>query len=124
ETFIHEAKVILWKKSKGKEVAALHQKNFLKINIVYGDVDKDKKVKNKEVLEAMDESDLLIHGSGPSVVGQVNLEAWHLHHNKPFGIFGVTIQEINLELKKLLQKSSFIYARETKSLDVLKKAGV
>jgi len=124
ETFIPGAKIILWKKSKGKEVAALLQKNFPKINIVYGDVDKDKKVKGKEILEAMDESDLLIHGSGPSVVGQVNLEAWHLHHNKPFGIFGVTIQDINSELKKLLEKSSFIYTRETKSLDVLKNAGL
>lgn len=124
ETYIPEAKIILWKKSKGEEVAALLHKNFPKVNIVYGNVNKEKRVENQEVLVAFKQADIMVHGSGPSVVGQVNLEAWQLHNKKPFGIFGVTIQEINPVLKDLLQKASFIYTRETKSLEVLENAGI
>lgn len=124
ETYIPEAKIILWKKSKGEEVAALLHKNFPKVNIVYGNVNKENRVENQEVLVAFKQADIMVHGSGPSVVGQVNLEAWQLHNKKPFGIFGVTIQEINPVLKDLLQKASFIYTRETKSLEVLENAGI
>ncbi len=33
-------------------------------------------------------------------------------HGKPFSIFGVTIQNIDLELESLLKKAAFIYTRE------------
>ena len=125
ETFIPEAKIILWKKSNAtEEVKHLLSINFPKVKVIYGSVDASKNVDNPEVYEAFKESDILVHGSGPLVVGQTNLEAWAKHTDKPFGIFGVTIQEINEKLKELLQKASFIYTRETASIDVLSKAGL
>lgn len=125
ETFIPEAKIILWKKSNAtEEVKHLLSINFPKVKVIYGSVDASKNVDNPEVYEAFKASDILVHGSGPLVVGQTNLEAWAKHTDKPFGIFGVTIQDINEKLKELLQKASFIYTRETASIDVLSKAGL
>ncbi|GAB1452212.1 polysaccharide pyruvyl transferase family protein [Draconibacterium sp.] len=125
ETFLPEAKIILWKKSNAtEEVKILLESNFPKVKVIYGKVDADYNVDNYEVYETFKSSDILIHGSGPSVVGQANLEAWAKHTEKPFGIFGVTIQDIDENLKKLLLKASFIYTRETKSIEVLKENGI
>ena len=66
----------------------------------------------------------MVHGSGPSVVGQSNLEAWVKNTQKPFGIFGTTIQHVSDSLKTLLQKASFLFTRETASLKVLEKEGL
>ncbi len=125
ETFLPEARIILWKKSNAtEEVKFLLENNFPKVKVIYGNVDADFNIDNNEVYETFKSSDILIHGSGPSVVGQENLEAWAKHTEKPFGIFGVTIQTIDEDLKKLLTKASFIFTRETKSIEVLNNSGL
>lgn len=125
ETFLPNSRIILWKKSNATaEVKKLLSDNFPKVRVVYGGVDSKKDVDNPEIYEVFKASDVLVHGSGPSVVGQSNLEAWVKHTQKPFGIFGVTIQSISDDLKALLQKTSFIYTRETASIEVLRKAGI
>ena len=125
ETFLPKAKIILWKKSSSSEIVKqLLSNNFPKIKVIYGGVDSDKNVTSSDVLAAFDEADVMIHGSGPSVVGQSNLEAWVKTARKPFGIFGVTIQSVSNSLKELLQRASFIYTRETKSIEVLREAGI
>jgi polysaccharide pyruvyl transferase WcaK-like protein len=125
ETFLPNARIILWKKSNAtEEVKKLLSSNFPKVKVIYGNVDADKNIDNPEVYEAFRIADILVHGSGPSVVGQANLEAWVKHTEKPFGIFGVTIEKMTNDLKELLQKASFIYTRETASIKVLTKAGL
>lgn len=124
QTFLPDSEIILWKRSESEKVKNLLNANFPEVNIIYGKVDADKNVTNPEVMEAFEKADLMIHGSGPSVVGKDNLEAWVKHTQKPFGIFGTTIQHINEDLKILLQKASFIFTRETKSIAVLKDAGL
>ncbi|CAL1517428.1 polysaccharide pyruvyl transferase family protein [Chitinophaga sp. MM2321] len=124
QTFIPKAKIILWKKSRGEEVAKMLHRDFPKVKIIYGDVDADRNVDNPEVQEAFKTADIMIHGSGPAVVGQNNLEAWVKYSNKPFGIYGTTIQFINDHLKTLLRKASFIYTRETASIKKLQEAGI
>ncbi len=124
ETFIPEANIILWKKSKNEKVEALIAHNFPKVKIIHGDVDEQYNVDSSEVLDAFKTADLMVHGSGPYVVGRSNLEAWAKYSSKPFGIFGTTIASIDNELLSLLRKASFIYTRETKSLDILKEKGL
>ena len=123
-TFLPEYEIVLWKKSKGEKVKELLHKNYPEVKIIYGSVAADSSVENEEVISAMKKADILVHGSGPSVVGQDNLEAWMKYTDKPFGIFGTTIQSISPELKKVLDASSFIYTRETASLKVLKNHGI
>ena len=119
ETFLPKAKVILWKKSKGEEVKKLLNKNFPRVKIIYGNVNADKDADNPEVMEAMKKADLMIHGSGPLLVGADNLACWLKHTNKPFGVFGTTLQNPNEYHQTILKKASFIYTRETQSIDHL-----
>ncbi|MEQ6119135.1 polysaccharide pyruvyl transferase family protein [Reichenbachiella sp. MALMAid0571] len=124
QTFLPKTEIILWKRNKSEKVKTLLNKNFPKVKIIYGNVDKEYNVDSSEVIDAFDAADVMIHGSGPSVVGRTNLEAWVKHSNKPFGVFGTTIQHIDGSLQVLLKKASFIYTRETLSIDVLKKSGI
>ncbi len=125
ETFLPEAKIILWKRSNATEaVKQLLKNNFPDVRIIYGEVDKNGNVSSNDVQEAFNQADILIHGSGPFVVGESNIGAWVKATGKPFGILGVTIQSVSDSLRELLQKASFIYTRETKSIEVLKKEGI
>lgn len=124
QTKFPESKITLWKQSKSEEVETLLKRNFPAVEIIYGNVNQDYKAINPEVEAAMEKADVFIHGSGPYVVASHCLEAWRKKTNKPFGIFGVTIQDISPALKKILQDAAFIFTRETKSIDQLKKAGV
>ena len=124
ETFIPKATIILWKRSRGEEVKKLLNKNFPKVTIIYGGVNQEKDVENPEIMEAFKKADLMIHGSGPSLVGGDNLASWIKHTNKPFGVFGTTLENPSKYHQDILQKASFIYTRETKSIEHLKKAGI
>jgi polysaccharide pyruvyl transferase WcaK-like protein len=124
ETFLPESRIILWKRSYSLEVEELLKRNFPKVRIIHGNVNADSVVDSEDVKAAFAEADLMIHGSGPSVVGKTNLEAWVKSTGKPFGIFGTTIQTIDKSLAELLKKASFIYTRETASLKVLEEAGI
>jgi polysaccharide pyruvyl transferase WcaK-like protein len=124
ETFMPDAKIILWKISNGDEVKKLLNKNFPKVKIIYGGVDYEKNVSNPEIMEAFKAADIMIHGSGPLLVGADNLAAWMKHTTKPFGIFGTTLQSPGEYHVGILKKASFIFTRETLSIDHLKKAGI
>ena len=124
ETFFPDTEIILWKKRRSEEVEKLLNKNFPMLKIVYGEVDRDYDVDNPEVYGAFEKADLLIHGSGPSVVGRTSIEAWIKRTDKPFGVFGTTIQNVNAALEQLLKKASFIFTRETQSMEILKEHGI
>lgn len=125
KTFVPEAELILWKKKvEHTGVEPLILKNYPDVRIIHGQVDDRYRVKEAEILEAFNTADLMIHGSGPGIIGRNNLWAWVKHSNKPFGIFGTTISNVDQDLANLLRKSSFIYTRETKSLTVLEGQGI
>ncbi|GGM90362.1 polysaccharide pyruvyl transferase [Dyadobacter beijingensis] len=124
ETYLPSVQVTLWKRSNGEDVKTMLNQNFPNVKIIYGGVDEQLNVNNPEITEAFKNHDFMLHGSGPSIVGQQNLEAWIKATGKPFGIFGTTIQDINPKLKALLQKASFIYTRETASIKVLNDNGI
>ena len=71
-----DATITLWKRSKSEKVEALLKKNFPNIEILYGNPDKDFTVTDNKILEAINRADVIIHGSGPSVVAAYCLEAW------------------------------------------------
>ncbi len=125
KTFLPEVEIILWEKAPAAEVEEMLHKYYPGMQILKGNIDDNSEVDNPLIYEAFDKSDLMIHGSGPYVVGQPHLEAWVKYtKNKPFGIFGTTIEKMNDKLKELLSKAAFIYTRETASLAVLKESGL
>lgn len=124
ETFMPESKIILWKRSNGEEVKKLLNKNFPNVNIIYGSVNSEKDVENPEIMQAFEEADLMIHGSGPLLVGADNLSSWMKHTTKPFGVFGTTLQNPNEYHTGILKNASFIFTRETISIEHLRKVGI
>jgi len=124
ETFMPESKIILWKRSSGEEVKKLLNKNFPKVQILYGGVNAEKDAENPEIMKAFEDADLLIHGSGPLLVGADNLACWMKHTTKPFGVFGTTLQNPNEYHTSILKKAAFIFTRETISIEHLRKVGI
>ena len=118
------AELVLWKKSLGGQTDDMLRRHFPALRIVNGGVDKDLLPDTDEVKQAFSDADFLIHGSGPSVVAADNLRSWSKQTGKPFGIFGVTIQDVTPALKELLANCQFIFTRETASIEVLKKNGL
>ncbi len=55
---------------------------------------------------------------------QDHIRCWRQQTKKSFGIFGVTIQDVSPALKELLQQATFIFTRETASVEVLRKNGL
>lgn len=124
QTFLPKYNIILWKRRKGDEADAMLRHHFPDIPLIYGNVDADKNVDSAEVRKAFQQADMMLHGSGPAVVGQEHLEAWIEHTDKPYGILGTTIAEMKEGLERVLKQAAFVYTRETDSLQVLKKSGI
>jgi hypothetical protein len=124
QTFMPDTKIILWKRSKGEEVGKLLKKNFPNVDIIYGNVDQDKNVDNPEIINALNKADVMVHGSGPLLVGADNLAFWMKHTKKPFGVFGTTLQSPGEYHQEILREASFIYTRETLSIEHLERVGI
>lgn len=118
------AKIILWKRSKSQMVEDMLHKHYPNLSIVNGKVDKNFVPSTEEVKQAFKSADFFIHGSGPAVLAADYLESWYKQTNKPYGIFGVTIQNVSPSLKNVLKNASFVFTRETASILVLKKEGL
>lgn len=119
-----QAKLILWKKSQSEKVETMLNKYYPDVRIIHGKVDANSVPQSDEVKQAFAEADFFLHGSGPSMVAADFVRAWHVQTKKPFGVFGVTTQEVKPDLAELLRQASFMFTRETASIEVLRKAGV
>ncbi|MCW8802132.1 MAG: polysaccharide pyruvyl transferase family protein [Candidatus Bathyarchaeota archaeon] len=125
ETFLPEAQIVLWKKSGyNKEVAKIYKSYFPEVKVLYGNINEQKEIDNPAIYKAFDESDILVHGSGPLLVAADHLDASTRYCGKPFGIFGVTLQNPSSYHQEILKQAAFIYTRETKSIEHLKKVGI
>ena len=122
ERHVPDANVILWPNEVDRGVEPMLKRRFPKLTILKG-------ADAEDVFAA---TDLMIHGSGPSVVGAAQVEAWRKATGKPYGIFGVTLTlqseaasgAITDSLRSLLNDASFLYTRETASLANVRKAGI
>ena len=125
ETFLPEAKIVLWKKSGyNKEVAEIFNSYFPEVKVLYGNVNSQKEINNPDIYEEFDKCDILVHGSGPLLVAADHIAAWISFTGKPFGVFGVTLQNPSSYHQELLKQAAFIYTRETISIEHLKKVGI
>ncbi|CCH00415.1 hypothetical protein FAES_2406 [Fibrella aestuarina BUZ 2] len=118
-----KARLILWKRSRSEKVETMLHHYYPDVLIIHGNV-VDNVPASEAVKQAFREADFFLHGSGPMVVALDYLEAWHAQTNKPFGLFGVTIQNSYPRLKTLLSQASLIFTRETASIEALRKAGL
>ncbi|MEM9833499.1 MAG: polysaccharide pyruvyl transferase family protein [Bacteroidota bacterium] len=123
--YIPDAQIILWPKSRlDRGVESMLEAAFPQLEIVNGKLNEQSQPDTTELQAAFREADFMLHGSGPSVVGRRGLASWSHTTGKPYGIYGVTIQDINGDLAELLKGASFVYTRETHSLKNIAEQGL
>jgi polysaccharide pyruvyl transferase WcaK-like protein len=75
---------------------------------------------------ALDWCDLLLHGSGPSLVASKDVAAFVKHTGKPFGVYGITHGSFQSGTndKDLLNQAKFVFFRDSPSLQLAQSEGV
>lgn len=121
EKQLPDVEVILWPHDVANGVKEILQKRFPKVWIVQEEAD---------VKAAFKKAGLLLHGSGPSMVGRADLKKWRDETGKPYGIYGITFpgiyaakgapikpQAIDVEL---MNGAAFAFFRDSVSLQFAK----
>lgn len=127
EEHLPGVKVVVWAMKLDERVTAMLKKRFPKVEILQGSL-AGKSDKDEALRQAISNCDLYIRNSG---MGQ-DISFMQFCHKvgKPYGLFGQSYFASMVEGKgaeeriALLNGASFIYTRETKTLDILKKGGV
>jgi len=120
--------VILWANELDRGVDRLLRRRFPSLRVVRNAPrwhNPQPRQDDPTLETAMQEADLLLHGSGAGVqVGDLTL--WSRHTGKPYGLFGVTLgcplgstnpePVFGAHTKQILNNAGFIFTRETTSL--------
>jgi polysaccharide pyruvyl transferase WcaK-like protein len=117
-----EANVVLWPGRLDRGGEPMLRRRFPQLRIIGEQVVGDPRDDDPTLDEAIAGSDLLIHGSGPSIVGASAIRKWRAATDRPFGLFGVTISSLDDAARDLLSAASFVFTRETNSLDLIRDA--
>jgi polysaccharide pyruvyl transferase WcaK-like protein len=113
-----ELELTLWPCEVGHGVKEMLMREFPQVKIIEGNAE------SPAIKQAFAEHDFMLHGSGPSVVCAGDLQKWQKNTGKPYGIFGVTIERLDAELKDLLDHADFIYCRDTVSVNFIRNSGI
>ncbi|MDM8176692.1 MULTISPECIES: polysaccharide pyruvyl transferase family protein [Olivibacter] len=125
EKHLPDVEVRLWPMSINNGVEPMLRKRFPHVKIVQGEAD---------LARAWQESDFLLHGSGPSLVAAKDIARWKEETSKPYGIYGITFpgfygpptsgQEAALAKNiELLTTAQFCYFRDSTSLHFAQEHG-
>lgn len=114
QEYLPAAEITLWPGSIDNGVEEMLRRNFPKLKIVQGEGNK----------QAIADCDFLLHGSGPSLVAQKDVAKWRKAAGKPYGIYGITVGQIDEEAKDILNNACFVFFRDSVSLNFAKEQGV
>ncbi len=115
--------VTLWPSHLDNGVEALLRRRFPQLQIA---ADK------AAVESAFDECDMLLHGSGPSLVAEKDVRRWHETTRKPFGVYGITFSGNASPVAaagsimptiELFNASRFVFFRDSASLALARESG-
>lgn len=127
EQHLPDARVILWAMKLDERVSAMLRARFPKVEILQGSLT-GKTERDEKLREAIGRADLFIRNSG---MGQdTSFMEYCRKIGKPYGLYGqsyfLSMVEGKgaAERKEILNGAAFIYCRETKTLDILRNAGV
>jgi polysaccharide pyruvyl transferase WcaK-like protein len=115
EEYLPQTQVTLWPSQLSDAVEQMLRERFPKLRVAHN---------QEEQQQALQNCDLILHGSGPSTLRAHELESWRAS-GKPYGIGGVTLRDEEIEEKHaLLTDAKFVFCRDTLSLQALKESGV
>jgi polysaccharide pyruvyl transferase WcaK-like protein len=119
EKYMPDVEVRLWAGDVGNGVKELLLKRFPKLEIFTSS-------NTDSVRRAFNECDFLLHGSGPYLVAEKDVEKWKNETGKPYGIYGITYNESNASANTnyLLSNAQFIFFRDSYSVNYAKSLGV
>jgi polysaccharide pyruvyl transferase WcaK-like protein len=127
EQHLPNVRVVLWASKVDERVTAMLKTRFPKVEIIQGSL-AGKTEKDETLRKAILAADLYIRNSG---MGQdTAFMEFCKKVGKPYGLYGQSYFTNMVEgkgaeeRKALLNGASFIYCRETKTLDILKAAGI
>jgi polysaccharide pyruvyl transferase WcaK-like protein len=127
EEHLPDAQVTLWAMKLDERVTAMLQARFPRVRILQGKLD-GKTERDEALRQAILESDLFIRNSG---MGQdLSYMQFCRKHGKKYGLFGQSFFPTMVsgpgaaERIALLNGAEFVYTRETKTLGILRAAGV
>ncbi|MEW4569213.1 polysaccharide pyruvyl transferase family protein [Tautonia sp. JC769] len=120
-----EAEVILWpSRPLDRGVEPMLRARFPGLRLIREQQVGEPRDDDPTLDEAIAAADLLLHGSGPSIVGASSIRRWRAATDKPFGLFGVTISVISDATREMLSAASFVFTRETRSLALVNEFGI
>lgn len=119
EKYLPNVEVKLWAGDVGNGVKELLLRRFPKLEIFTSS-------DNSSLQRAFKECDFLLHGSGPYLVADKDVERWKNETGKPYGVYGITYNDINMSanVNALLTKAEFVFFRDSYSLNYAKSVGV
>ena len=127
EQHLPEVQVILWAMKLDERVTAMLRARFPKVEILQGNLAGTEE-RDEQLRQAIRRADLFIRNSG---MGQdTNFMEFCRKIGKPYGLYGQSYFPGMVEGTgaaeriAMLNGASFIYCRESKTLDILQKAGV
>jgi polysaccharide pyruvyl transferase WcaK-like protein len=136
ERYIPDAEVTLWASTDlTPEVAVIEHRRFPHLKIVKGKIGPDGKSTNRELGEAVESADFLLHGSGASLVAEQDVVAFARHTGKPYGVYGITLptqsstatkptpESVLARTIEVLSAAKFVYFRDSVSLGLAKERG-
>lgn len=124
EMYLPTARVTLWASHVDNGVREMLQRHFPEVNVVQGRITGPSQASTTELTKAIEQADLLLHGSGPSLVARQDVADWVEQVNKPWGAYGITVEQVDNELRSLLNKARFIFLRDSVSLKRLRDANI
>ncbi len=124
EKYLPDAEVILWSSGRLPEnISALFSARFPKLKFATGYFNKGKP-STPELAQAVEWTNFLLHGSGPSFVAKRDVGDFVAATGKPFGIYGITFGGAAPAEIELLSRAKFVFFRDTVSLAKAKEVEV
>ncbi|NQU44021.1 polysaccharide pyruvyl transferase family protein [bacterium] len=124
EKYLPDVELTLWPNNVGDGVEPMLRKAFPKVRLVKGHLNAGGRPDTEALRTAFEEADFFLHGSGPSVVARKEMDAWRRQTGKPYGVFGVTVGEVDDFIRDLLSGAEFVFCRDSISLAFLRDQGV
>ena len=123
DEYFPDAEYYLWPRDiEGYGVEEMLKRHFPKLKILKTNKPGTDNISLTEEIKAVfDSCDILLHGSGPHVLEKYKIKLWIENTDKPYGVCGVTVQNIYPELGEIIKKSDFFFTRETASLNIVKE---
>ncbi|MFH1500149.1 MAG: polysaccharide pyruvyl transferase family protein [Verrucomicrobiota bacterium] len=123
ETHLPAARITLLARNLGHGVSAVLRHHFPRVEIIEEPETPDGLPATAAGQHAWAAADMFIHGSGPYVVARAELSAWAAT-GRPYGIYGVSLEEFDPDLIALLSGADFVFCRDTTTLRAVRAAGV